>query len=674
MLTYFITIAVLTACVLILSVYNGKIDRRMEENKGAMVCIPRGLYAIGIPYDTLLKDLANLKNIDYKLSASLVVNDDSMDVANGFYVDKFEVTNEVYSIFSGFMNWFGGDCKDLFAHPDAPKNKDYISKFNADGKFNKNDQPVVGVDWYDAYAFAKFMEMQLPNNIQWEYACRNCGTTNYPWGNKYNSKNANIDNDEYFFPVDIKNDKFESGCTSNGIHHFSGNVAEWTESFLIDGVRMAGIKGGGCYKKPGSIHSLCCVTDIAEATYKKDDIGIRLISYTNEPKMITEERFFEYFIEKLILFNRSLITSYPEAENRILEKLDNCRRCKMIRREFKKGLSRYEFYDCLDNLVQESPSNYFNDYPYVNYSDYLDCWNNRSVDGKEVLLDSIIETFSKYLKPDALINEIPFDNFIFNVSIRYENYVRCRKMTDSLRNGIKMRYVKRGRFIPGPPTDNRIIQAVKGSKKSETLPLLYENKPMEATTRGFFIDSTEVTNAEYAIFLKNKMAQMQCYAHPLQPRKKDYIPKYWHDTLYNQPNQPVVGVDWWDAFAFANWAGKRLPTKEEWEIAARHPKGIFFPWGDNFFPGYTCSLEGGFAFPSTVKSFPKDKCSNGLYDMAGNVSEWTASTTTEETNFAYIKGGNYLRPGAIYSILFVNSEANRNMRHYSVGFRCAMNR
>ena len=74
------------------------------------------------------------------------------------------------------------------------------------------------------------------------------------------------------------------------------------------------------------------------------------------------------------------------------------------------------------------------------------------------------------------------------------------------------------------------------------------------TLDAFYIDSTAVTNAQYAVFME---------------QTGHGKPSYWSISSYNQADQPVVGVDWNDATAYAKWAGKRLPTETEWEYAAR---------------------------------------------------------------------------------------------------------
>ena len=134
---------------------------------------------------------------------------------------------------------------------------------------------------------------------------------------------------------------------------------------------------------------------------------------------------------------------------------------------------------------------------------------------------------------------------------------------------------------------------------------------------AFYIDAFEVTNAQYAKF----MAETD---HP--------APLLWEDATLNQPNQPVVGVTWNDAQAYAAWAGKRLPTEAEWEVAARGTDARIYPWGDEFnqrLDSQTVHANvgddaDGFALAARVGSFPSGASEFGVHDLAGNAMEWLA--------------------------------------------------
>ncbi len=190
---------------------------------------------------------------------------------------------------------------------------------------------------------------------------------------------------------------------------------------------------------------------------------------------------------------------------------------------------------------------------------------------------------------------------------------------------------------------------------------------------GFWMDKTDVTNAEFAKFVaathyvteaektpkaedfpgappENLVAGSVVFAPPDHPVPLNDNMEWWsyvkganwrHPTgpdsdLKGKENYPVVHVSYDDALAYARWAGKSLPTEAEWEFAARGGlTGKPFVWGDSFMPGgkfMANTFQGnfpnknsdadGFAATSPVTRFPPN--GYGLYDMAGNVWQWTA--------------------------------------------------
>jgi len=155
---------------------------------------------------------------------------------------------------------------------------------------------------------------------------------------------------------------------------------------------------------------------------------------------------------------------------------------------------------------------------------------------------------------------------------------------------------------------------------------------------SFYIDVYEVTNAQYRKFIEATGHPLPKYPGPNSEALEREYPHPWNDPRFNAPNQPVVGVSWYDAVAYCQWAGKRLPTEAEWEKAARGKLiGKLYTWGDRkpLCAAYEfCKYEDTpererselvdrFGCPpsaSPVGDFMPN--GYGLYDMAGNVWEW----------------------------------------------------
>lgn len=125
---------------------------------------------------------------------------------------------------------------------------------------------------------------------------------------------------------------------------------------------------------------------------------------------------------------------------------------------------------------------------------------------------------------------------------------------------------------------------------------------------SYLIDKYEVSNKDYADFIRANN-------HP--------APAYWDDPRLNKPEQPVVGVNWYDAKAYCEYRGKRLPTEAEWEKAARGPKADLYPWGNEF---DSAKVNYGKNHDATmpVDAYPEGISYYGAYNMAGNVFEWVA--------------------------------------------------
>lgn len=191
---------------------------------------------------------------------------------------------------------------------------------------------------------------------------------------------------------------------------------------------------------------------------------------------------------------------------------------------------------------------------------------------------------------------------------------------------------------------------------------------------SFYIDKYEVTNAKYKAF---------CEATGYR------LPEFWNTDAFrcgdNYPDFPVVGINWYDAMRYAEWAGKRLPTEAKWEYTARG--GLIdrdYPTGDTLGrieekkqPGTWINriIEVGLFHPNGF----------GLHDMDGNVWEWVTDNYDEqyyinssqdnpqgpmEGNNKVIRGGCW-HSGPMCKRVYFRKGILPNWVDFAVGFRCA---
>lgn len=143
-------------------------------------------------------------------------------------------------------------------------------------------------------------------------------------------------------------------------------------------------------------------------------------------------------------------------------------------------------------------------------------------------------------------------------------------------------------------------------------------------TRGYWIDTTEVTVASFTAFKAAGGYNDESLWSPegwkwRQAQGQKPLPD---PCLQQAPDEPQVCVTWYEAEAYAHWRGGRLPTEAEWEFAARGPDSLVYPWGNDY-DKTRANLDGGTG-PKPVGNFPKGKSWVGALDMSGNGMEWVA--------------------------------------------------
>ncbi len=195
-----------------------------------------------------------------------------------------------------------------------------------------------------------------------------------------------------------------------------------------------------------------------------------------------------------------------------------------------------------------------------------------------------------------------------------------------------------------------------------------ETPSKKIAVEAFLIDVTEVTNERYKSIAKD------------------------HSFPQNLTKYAAVNVQWDDADRFCKAVGGRLPTEVEWEYAARGPKGLIFPWGNDFYPRNVIYMDSAGEKPGlTVGSYDQEssganllgggapvatleegKSPFGLYDMAGGVWEWVDTWYDEARGLRTLKGGSWLTPlASVRSATRLADYPSRIFNDY--GFRCAYN-
>jgi len=190
--------------------------------------------------------------------------------------------------------------------------------------------------------------------------------------------------------------------------------------------------------------------------------------------------------------------------------------------------------------------------------------------------------------------------------------------------------------------------------------------------RGYWIDRTEVSNADYKRFV-------DATGHP--------PPSFWTDVDFASiADKPVIGVRWSDALLYAEWVGKRLPTLIEWQVAARGRSGWLYPWGDDpsklstlaILPdGDDSKVEDYVRLAEPVDSHPEGASPFGLLHTLDNVQEWCWEFSRSYMPRASMQYDSALRIGGSFATqtsaaqLDVIYSLQTDKKMLTLGFRCA---
>ena len=195
----------------------------------------------------------------------------------------------------------------------------------------------------------------------------------------------------------------------------------------------------------------------------------------------------------------------------------------------------------------------------------------------------------------------------------------------------------------------------------------YEQPVHKVSVAPFYIDQHEVTCEEYAKFVS---------------QTGHVAPPGWTNGKHPPGAEriPVTGVSWADATAYARWAGKRLPSEEEWEFAARGTTSQLYPWGNEWKTNCANAATTSAGKMLAVGSFADGKSPFGVLDMVGNAWEWTASkfepyqggrsATSAKPDLIVIRGNYWQASANQATTTFRRGYPPVNEDYTNTGFRC----
>lgn len=210
-------------------------------------------------------------------------------------------------------------------------------------------------------------------------------------------------------------------------------------------------------------------------------------------------------------------------------------------------------------------------------------------------------------------------------------------------DGAEMILIPAGEFLRGASFDD--ISELRALCPNCPIDQLEDAQPQAMVyLDAFWIDKTEVTNAQFSEFVDDTgylttAERTNDYSYVQDITLRDFVyvgdadwqhPQGGISSIIGQDVRAVTQISWQDAYAYCEWAGKRLPTEAEWEKAARGDDGRIFPWGNN--PPDPNFLNFDFS-PGTIVSvgrYPDGASPYGVLDMPGNVWEWVADYYTED--------------------------------------------
>ncbi len=500
--------------------------------------------------------------------------------------------------------------------------------------------PAIDVSWYEAAEFCSWMGRRLPSEAEWERAARGVEfNARFPWGDSWLRGNANA--------LGVAgNDRFGGVAPSGafqsfglGVHDMAGNVWEWCDDRYHPSLAMAPgsgaawvdggvgrvVRGGSWRRTLGSARVSARTWQMPSARH--DDVGFRCAS---DPADRVDASMIESMAKRAFPLTQQ---AGQELENADIDRAD---RLYLERRVLTWSVLEGRVWEALPRaiwIVLRDPSD-----PLA--LDLIEGLERRLADAAtSAEPEEFIPELERYrrnvLSAAAARKEVEGVPGRVAAALKNaasarlargdrEGATRCLSLSLAYQPDDEEAVRLRQQLLPEAgrtriwPRDGKLMAYVpegtfrRGRSVGDTLASSNEDPVTTVTVEPFWIDRTEVTNAEYRECVEDGACT--------PPRR---LQRY---ELPEAASEPVLWVSWFQAAAYARWAGKRLPSEAEWEYAARAGASSRYPWGAVWEDGRAnlAGVRGRDVWrgPSPVGSFAPNRW--GLFDMLGNAWEWVA--------------------------------------------------
>lgn len=238
---------------------------------------------------------------------------------------------------------------------------------------------------------------------------------------------------------------------------------------------------------------------------------------------------------------------------------------------------------------------------------------------------------------------------------------------------LSVRKIEPGKYPLGPPPEAMTPRLLRLFSPQQVVDHLRRIAATSGITAGrrLKVMAAEVTRGDYRRFLLDPFARIGFYTDAGAPAGHSHVPDQWDEQL-RDTSLPVSGIDWWDARAYANWTGGRLPTAEEWAAIASDNSRSLYPWGGQYKAGITCTTDAPCSSPASASQFSSDATKAGVRHLGGSVSEWTATLTRTPSGPSLrgtVVGGNFRLKGIDASLASFQTAVPLAFRDPAIGFR-----